>query len=258
MQAAPAWMEKKAGNKRQEREEDDGMATAEEDVEAESKRPRRKVKAKEGKPSSSAAPSGGPSPSTGGKITGGSGGGGGAAQSEMKTMKELLEMVAKLTLANTAELRDLSAMLTKVVLIPVDTNLGKTLSQAGRDFRALVTATPHSERKALGPPRAFILMKTLEVLVKEMPAGSDKDDLTSHWNNLVKLPPTDLGAQAQVLRVKNTHSKQHVKLVIKLINEQLHEKVLRIITQNFQGEMKTGPAPRGPLERMIASKVTWK
>ena len=214
------------------------------------------------------------------EAKGGKGGGKGGGQEAV--LQELIVMLGRLVLQNSADIRELTAVSLMTFLIPAGPILEAGL-EAGQHYQALIKKSKEDKKPAaaaaassaapgeeeveqLGSPHVMVAMATLPAIFKVEKAYSADDirAVKTWWDEMiVKASEDEVGREIPIFKVRKpqTPSKgrkskkgkievpeMYGKLVVAFRNQEVAEILHRGLTHSG-AVRKTGPAPRGWLER---------
>ena len=207
------------------------------------------------------------------------GGGKGRGKGEDAVLQELVVMLGRLVLQNSLDIRELTAVSLMTFLVPSGPILEAGLG-AGQQFQLLVkkskevkksgatasSTIPEAEMEAIGSPHVMVAMATLPAifLVELVYSADDIRKVKLWWDEtIVKASEEEVGAEIPIFKVRKpqTPSKGKLnkkgkvvipetygKLIVAFKNQEVAEILHRGLV--FAGSVrKTGPAPRGWLER---------
>ena len=208
----------------------------------------------------------------------GGGKGKGKGGEQESVLQELIVMLGRLVLQNSSDIRELTAVSLMTFLIPSGPILEAGLG-AGQQFQLLVkkskakksgaaasSTTPEVEMEAIGSPHVMVAMATLPAvfLVELAYSAEDIRKVKLWWDEkIVKASEEEVGAEIPIFKVRKpqTPSKGRMnkkgkveipevygKLIVAFKNQEVAEILNRGLVQ-AGSVRKTGPAPRGWLER---------
>ena len=180
----------------------------------------------------------------------------------------LVEVLAKLSLVNAAEIRDVAAVTFTTWLLPSSAKTVEAMLEAGKQyheevqkFNGLGEAERQRRSEALGPPFLHVWAALIREAANEtrIPGGATAL-IRRYWTEVVcAMPMSDLAAQVRHCRCRATkkfEGKREMARVTFAVDAryQQMEDALNEVFKAQGGVRKHGPAPRGPLERE-ASKL---
>ena len=176
--------------------------------------------------------------------------------------RRLVDVLATLSLVNTAELRELTATVFKTYLVPGSESVAEAMAEAGRLYHesaGAIKSKPEAERadaqEQLGPPHVHVWVAFLRSLAATRGLAPEHVAmLKSNWeSNVVKRTPVQLAAHVRHCRTnpcKKIEGKEGWTLNVFCLDPVplLLEGALEAALQLQKGVRKHGPVPRGPLE----------
>ena len=197
-------------------------------------------------------------------------------QGEKDVLEQLVIILAQLSLANSAELREITGMLVVTYLVPIESKVATACLVAGKDYQELVTelrATKDDIKKKreagevmedaeeLGAPHVSIAMQGILCLIRDVEVLDDlKAEVKQWWLSRIQgKSEMEVKQEIQMWKLRKPQKGKPVKLGKGVKGE--YAKVNFSFSNNHVGDMickaleaiggirKTGAAPRGWLER---------
>ena len=166
-------------------------------------------------------------------------------------LQALVGVVARLSLAHAAEIRDLQGAVFHAFLLQAASLLSQALTEVGKRYHDEAAKDPKGHN--LGPPFLHTWVTLVQHLKdEENVAKAVRKTLAEYWEEVVlKRPREELEAHIRHCRVRPAYKKEKMKLHIMIspsVAPRLEEPILQAIIQ-CGGEKKVGAPPPGGLER---------
>lgn len=170
--------------------------------------------------------------------------------------KTMLDVMAKLCLKNSLEIREMQAAVLRTYLVPREEAFATAGLDAARAHMEKVKDAKGNAKKLddLGPVHAHVWAAVVKEAVSHPIAEEDKKVLQKHFEEITAAGSTaaDVASQVHVARFKKAWDKKTMKL--HLAAQQSLEPVLDALEKALVatgGKRKHGQAPRGGLERQL-------
>jgi hypothetical protein len=169
----------------------------------------------------------------------------------MDLLKELVKVLATLSIANARDLREITGSLFHCFLFPAEHPLVRTMVQTGKDYYEKVKdkRKDHTE----GPPFLHVWVSVIRFMAEDSMKKlqeADKHELVKYWNDAVKKPREALEMEIRHCRAKPTHDKKFYKVsfAVAATGSDFERAIVQGMT-SLGGVKKIGPPPAGHLER---------
>ena len=179
-----------------------------------------------------------------------------ASADDQPDTKTMLDVMAKLCLKNSLEIREMQAAVLRTYLVPRDEAFATAGLDAARAHMEKVKDAKGNAKKLdeLGPVHAHVWAAVVKEAVSHPIAEEDKKVLQKHFEEITAAGSTaaDVASQVHVARFKKAWDKKTMKL--HLAAQQSLEPVLDALEKALVatgGKRKHGQAPRGGLERQL-------
>ena len=170
--------------------------------------------------------------------------------------KKMLEMLAKLCLKNSLEIRELQSAILCTFIVPRDSAIAVAGSDAAKNHVERMKAVQGNERKidALGPIHVHVWASIVNAAVGSAATKEDADILKEHFDSITKpgSDPNSIALHVHVARFRKAWDKGTVKLHLACRSDwcTVFESLERALVASG-AKRKLGQAPRGGLERQI-------
>ena len=170
--------------------------------------------------------------------------------------KKMLEMLAKLCLKNSLEIRELQSAILCTFIVPRDSAIAVAGSDAAKNHVERMKAVQGNERKidALGPIHVHVWASIVNAAVGSAATKEDADILKEHFDSITKpgSDPNSIALHVHVARFSKAWDKGTVKLHLACRSDwcTVFESLERALVASG-AKRKLGQAPRGGLERQI-------
>jgi hypothetical protein len=166
-------------------------------------------------------------------------------------LKELVKVLATLSIANARDMRELTGSLFHCFIFPADHPLVKTMVQTGKDYHEKVK--DHRKDHNEGPPFLHVWVAVIRFMAEDSMQklnATDKNELVKYWNEAVKRPRESLEMEIRHCRAKPTHDKKSYKVsfAVAATGSDFERAMVQGMTA-LGGVKKLGPPPAGHLER---------
>ncbi|CAK0880863.1 unnamed protein product [Prorocentrum cordatum] len=175
-------------------------------------------------------------------------------------LRQLVAILVKLSLANSAELRDVCGVVYITFLIKSDQPSMKAARDAGQSYHAEVQRRKQASEdlSTLGPPYVQVWSALIQAIGKDSTCSDEvRKSIETYWKDvLVPMPLERVGEHVRHCRVRKTRKveseDERMRLTFAVDGE--FKPLERTLVAYFSsasvaGERKLGPAPRGALER---------
>ena len=180
-----------------------------------------------------------------------------ARRAEEKTeAAKMMEVMAKLCLKNSLEIREMQAAVLRTYLVPRDEVFATAGLDAAKAHMEKAKAAEGNSRKMeeMGPVHVHVWAAIVKVAVDYVAKEDDKTVLQQHFETITKAGSTaaEVAFHVHVARFKKAWDKKTMKL--HLATHASLEPVLDSLDKALLatgGKRKSGQAPRGGLERQL-------
>ena len=181
----------------------------------------------------------------------------GGKPDQQRVLAQLILVLARLSVANTAELRSVCGVVFHTFLLPADNVITKAVLATGKDYHDTVSENPKSH--SLGPPYLHIWVALVKSLGKaESITPTLKQSLETYWKERICTVQREaLAEDVRHCRLKKAFKAGTYKLQISIsaaskvgpgAEISLEEAIVWAV-KAAGGELKIGQAPQGSLER---------
>jgi hypothetical protein len=170
---------------------------------------------------------------------------------ERDLLKELVKVLAALSIANARDMRELTGTIFHCFIFPEQHGLVKAMVETGKKYHEKIKDNKKNHNE--GPPFLHVWVAVINYLAKDQEGKlkeSDKQILVQYWNEAVKKPREDLELEIKHCRAKPTYDKKFYKISFAVAcTGGDFEKALLSSMETLGGIKKIGPPPAGHLER---------
>ena len=157
-------------------------------------------------------------------------------------------MLTKLTPQTAQNVRDLSASTFRVFLLRADSEIVAKIQNAGKAYHEAVKKDGAGHN--LGPPSVHQWSAAVQHAIEAAVDGTHKETLKQYWSDyVIKVPPAVISETVGCFRLRKTHNKDQVRLILSIRDSNVEDAFVRIL-QSLGGTLRTGAAPPGELERV--------
>ena len=178
----------------------------------------------------------------------------GGKPDQQRILAQLILVLARLSVANTAELRSVCGVVFHTFLLPADNVITKAVLATGKDYHDTVSENPKSH--SLGPPYLHIWVALVKSLGKaDSITPTLKQTLELYWKDRICTVQREaLAEDVRHCRLKKAFKAGTYKLQISIsaaskVGEITLEEAIVWAVKATGGELKIGQAPQGSLER---------
>ena len=178
---------------------------------------------------------------------------GGGKPDQRAILGQLILVLARLSVANAAELRSVTGVVFHTFLLPADNSVTKAILATGKDYHEQVADNPKSH--SLGPPYLHIWISMIKALGLAEISPVLKKTLETYWKDRVCTVQREVLAEdVKHCRMKKAFKTGTFKLQISVsamckAGDMSLEETIVWAVKAAGGELKIGQAPQGSLER---------
>ena len=165
-------------------------------------------------------------------------------------LQEIIKSTARLTLSNTASIRNIKAQVQATILIPsasIFVTAGKNATRAWSETKSSELPRP--------PPYCMVFQALLEVLVAHKDCNSVVAEFVQKWCSQVT-DISEIALAVRQCRLSKCFDAKFTRLEISVGPEleRVHKELIRILVHEG-GRVCFGPGPRLPLERQLQASL---
>lgn len=173
-------------------------------------------------------------------------------------IKELLDLVAKLSLANALSSRVLKSIVLDVMHVPITNEIVQAMMTATKNFAEAHRPASKEERDKMGMPHHHAWNAMLEKIAAEAPLGIESRAIKD-YSDFVKNDPVKIcTAQVRHVRVCKCYDKTMKKLEVNCFPGSQSYLLWQVLKDYLKGKgckELPGIAPMGDLERRIQKAI---